>query len=602
MHMRNNSSLNRRDKDVSVAMIARIVAVFAVLSAASGGAFATGDVAAGKNKSNACVVCHGATGVSTNEAWPNLTGQKQAYLVKQLKAFRDGTRTDPLMSPVATPLSDEDIDDLTTYFSTQTAAPAAPIAAQLPSDSSAVPHVAISPSDVVKVRPHPTRQYWADMMPEAEGRAVIVQKCQLCHDLQKVLSFARPKEQWQGVVDAMNGRGSPVTAEEKPIIVDYLTKYFGFDSAPILSADGVQEVGKKPCKPSEWPKGSSDFRSNWKGSYNIWVSGQEGGTVDIVDPITRNIVRRIRCVSAPDRVEFSRDGNTAYAPDRVEHNITIIDTRTGAIKAKVPLIDRPNTAVLSRDYKKLYAGIWPLRGDEDKRGYIQVLDTTTLKVVKTMEVNGGIHDTWMSPDGKLLLAMSPPGKFLDLFDTKTDKLIWVCCHEAEIGTMNMEAGRDGATSRIFFSYSGYPGVVVVDPKTGQELKRAELYVDTEGPSKGVHHQPPTSKGFGFHGGEISADGKDYWVTAGSYVYRFELPSLRAVGDVHLARIDQAGNPFTPAVEGSWLTISPDGQKVYAVRPGRDLLSEIDAKTMKEVALIPTGEYPLHISLWPRGTP
>jgi YVTN family beta-propeller protein len=39
-----------------------------------------------------------------------------------------------------------------------------------------------------------------------------------------------------------------------------------------------------------------------------------------------------------------------------------------------------------------------------------------------------------------------------------------------------------------------------------------------------------------------------------------------------------------------------------VRPGRDLLSVIDAKKMKEVAEVPTGEYPLHISIWPRGTP
>ena len=45
---------------------------------------------------------------------------------------------------------------------------------------------------------------------------------------------------------------------------------------------------------------------------------------------------------------------------------------------------------------------------------------------------------------------------MDLFATRNDRLLWICCHEAEIGTMNMEAGPDGATSRIFFSYAGYP--------------------------------------------------------------------------------------------------------------------------------------------------
>jgi cytochrome c553 len=37
--------------------------------------------------------------------------------VKQLKAFRDGTRSDPMMSPMAKPLSDADIENLAAYFS-----------------------------------------------------------------------------------------------------------------------------------------------------------------------------------------------------------------------------------------------------------------------------------------------------------------------------------------------------------------------------------------------------------------------------------------------------------------------------------------------------
>jgi YVTN family beta-propeller protein len=225
-----------------------------------------------------------------------------------------------------------------------------------------------------------------------------------------------------------------------------------------------------------------------------------------------------------------------------------------------------------------------------------------LKIVKTIEVKGGIHDPWMSPDGKLLLVMSPEGRFMDLFGTKDEKKIWTCCTEAEIGTMNMEVGPDGSTSRIFFSYSGFSGVVVIDAKTGKELKRVNHPVDTDGPYKGIPHQSGNGKALGFHGGEISPDGKNYWVMQGSFVYRYELPSFKPLGDVHLAPVDQAGKRFTPAVEGSWLTIAPDGQKVYAVRPGRNLLSVVDVKTMKEEALIPTGEYPLHISIWPRGTP
>ena len=78
---------------------------------------AGGDAAAGKAKAAVCAGCHGANGVSANPLWPNLAGQKEAYLVKQLKAFRDGSRSDPMMTPMAKPLSAADIENLAAYFS-----------------------------------------------------------------------------------------------------------------------------------------------------------------------------------------------------------------------------------------------------------------------------------------------------------------------------------------------------------------------------------------------------------------------------------------------------------------------------------------------------
>lgn len=82
-------------------------------------AFAAGDAAAGQAKSAVCAACHGANGISGNPLWPNLAGQKDAYIVKQLKAFKDGTRKDPLMSPMAAPLTDADMENLAAYFSSQ---------------------------------------------------------------------------------------------------------------------------------------------------------------------------------------------------------------------------------------------------------------------------------------------------------------------------------------------------------------------------------------------------------------------------------------------------------------------------------------------------
>jgi len=79
-------------------------------------------LAGGENDANValigtCVACHGADGVGKAPQYPNLAGQKEDYLVKQLKAFRSGERKDSNMEPLSQPLSDQDIATLAAYFS-----------------------------------------------------------------------------------------------------------------------------------------------------------------------------------------------------------------------------------------------------------------------------------------------------------------------------------------------------------------------------------------------------------------------------------------------------------------------------------------------------
>jgi cytochrome c553 len=85
----------------------------------SAGAGAAGDAAAGKAKSAVCGACHGPDGNSTNPMWPKLAGQHAPYLVKQLKDFKSGARKDPIMAPMAMPLSDQDMENLAAYYSSQ---------------------------------------------------------------------------------------------------------------------------------------------------------------------------------------------------------------------------------------------------------------------------------------------------------------------------------------------------------------------------------------------------------------------------------------------------------------------------------------------------
>jgi cytochrome c553 len=90
--------------------------------AMAAGPAAAGDAALGAQKAAVCGACHGMNGSSVNPEWPNLAGQPEPYVVAQLQQFKQGARANPLMTPMAAPLSEQDMKDLGAHFSQQTPA------------------------------------------------------------------------------------------------------------------------------------------------------------------------------------------------------------------------------------------------------------------------------------------------------------------------------------------------------------------------------------------------------------------------------------------------------------------------------------------------
>ncbi|MFT2092822.1 c-type cytochrome [Paraglaciecola sp. 2405UD69-4] len=93
-------------------------------------ALAQGDAEQGKNKSAVCAACHGMDGNSAIAMNPKLAGQHTKYLVKQLKEFKLAAqsggaegRNNAVMNGMAVGLSEQDIEDLAAYFSSQESTP-----------------------------------------------------------------------------------------------------------------------------------------------------------------------------------------------------------------------------------------------------------------------------------------------------------------------------------------------------------------------------------------------------------------------------------------------------------------------------------------------
>ncbi|MDP1584712.1 MAG: c-type cytochrome [Bradyrhizobium sp.] len=95
-------------------------ALYCLVLAATGAAAHAADVAAGKQKAEICIACHGEAGISQIEKMPSLAGQPDQFVQWQLVFFRAGTRKNEQMLPIVEQLNNEDIRNLGAYFASLT--------------------------------------------------------------------------------------------------------------------------------------------------------------------------------------------------------------------------------------------------------------------------------------------------------------------------------------------------------------------------------------------------------------------------------------------------------------------------------------------------
>lgn len=100
-------------------LVAKTLVLAAMLGGAVNLAHAEGNADAGKTKAAVCGACHGADGNSAVPSFPKLAGQNVRYLEKQLHDIKSGARQVLPMAGIVPGLSDQDIEDLAAYFSSQ---------------------------------------------------------------------------------------------------------------------------------------------------------------------------------------------------------------------------------------------------------------------------------------------------------------------------------------------------------------------------------------------------------------------------------------------------------------------------------------------------
>ncbi len=309
------------------------------------------------------------------------------------------------------------------------------------------------------------------------------------------------------------------------------------------------------------------------GKVYIVQTNSAGDSVHLIDPVTDKIVTEIPDAEVIHGVAVAPDGSRFYLSNESTDSLDIADVKTLRIRKKIPLTTpgRPNNVAIRKDGKRLYVAI------QGAEGGVDVIDTVAEEKVKFIRVLRGVHNTFITPDSKYVVAGSTGGNVATVIDTETEIPAWSIHFEGGVRPICFEANPDGSTKRMFVQVTNLHGFAIVDWAARKEvgrIKLPELPAGEERNNDGIQGAPA-------HGIKISPDGKTLWSTSkfNSRVYAYSMPDLKYLGDVKVGKVPD------------WLTFTPDSKKLYVANAHSNFVSVIDVAARKEIAQIKVGQVP-----------
>ena len=323
----------------------------------------------GKTKASACAGCHGLDGIGLGAEFPNLAGQKNNYLIKQLLAFKTGLRVDPTMQALAAQLNKDDIENLAAYYASQPRIPEAQtsstsIATAKASNAEFPETVYISMKKSGTMETFPAETVW-------KGGPNMLYNA-ITPDGKRVLSTS-PSSDTVYIFDTENGKQLAII-----------------------------KVGKAPKGVKITPDGKYAY-----------VSNQGSAEVSVIDLASLTVIDSIKTEDGPHNVRFTRDGKTAYVTLQGGAGIGIIDTTSRKMTKviAVPGITGPHNLDLSSDEKTAYV--------RDFVHHVAVLDLVSEKVTKVITVGNGHGGIDVTPDGKYAVTAAIGDNIISVIDTDT---------------------------------------------------------------------------------------------------------------------------------------------------------------------------------------
>lgn len=339
----------------------------------------------------------------------------------------------------------------------------------------------------------------------------------------------------------------------------------------------------------------------------LYVLNRLGGTVSVVNTGTDKVVQTID-LPYPRGAAFSPDGKTVYISSEDEHTVISIDRKTGTKIRSVKLTGHPaGNLQITKDGKHILVGLTPFldlaikHKDPKDSGGEDIVDTSTMTVIKTIHIPEGVHDTFLSPDGKYAILGSDEGTFADIVDISKFEIVGKIPFDRSVLTLAIEgAGPGGATSRVFVELKNLNGFAVVDFPDRKEVARI-MFPDAVSFQFAGGFRPDGTVQFNpTHGTALSPDGKHLWVTsrATNTAYVYSTADLKLVKKIHMPEIHIDGKPAQGS-DPHWDVFTHDGKKIYICLAQANEVIALDTHSYREVARFSVGTRPTVMEMAPR---
>jgi len=373
------------------------------------------DIKAGEQRATACIACHGPEGISLNPKYPNLAGQSVEYLIKQLNAFRTGERKDTFMTPMASTMSDADVENVAAYYSSKGISSKQPLssggereeitaaAAKIIAAVEAMYQGAASGVPSPDARAAPKDKIHLTEAESNRARGIYFQRCAGCHGVLRKGATGKPLT-------------TDITQKVGTAYLETFIKYGSPAGMPNWGTSGLlndQDVNLmarylqiEPPVPPEW--GMNEMLGTWvvrippakrptkqENNYNlknvVSVTLRDAGQIALIDGDSKKFIAVINTGYAVHISRMSASGRYLYVIGR-DAKINLIDLwmkkPDTVAEIKIGLEARSVETSKFKGYEDKFAvagAYWPPQ--------FVVMDGDTLKPKKIVSTRGLTVDT-----------------------------------------------------------------------------------------------------------------------------------------------------------------------------------------------------------------